>query len=172
MPDGRRQEAGGWNRIVLDFREIPALADGHVFVAERDGVIVGFAAVLPRPDGDAELDALFVEPSLWKGGVGRLLVEHCADVARGRASRILHVVGNPHAEGLLCRVRLPHYGSRRDSIRLGSRDAAWAWIASQSPHRCRVGPTDIRASRGADRIRLLTALQVRFHRRLRRGQRE
>jgi hypothetical protein len=28
-----------------------------------------------------------------------LLVEQCADLARGRASRILHVVGNPHAEG-------------------------------------------------------------------------
>jgi len=28
-----------------------------------------------------------------------LLVEHCADVARQRASRILHVVGNPHAKG-------------------------------------------------------------------------
>ena len=78
---------------------VEQIADGHVFVAERDGVIVGFAAVLPRPDGNAELDALFVEPSLWKRGVGRLLVEHCADVARGRASRILHVVGNPHAEG-------------------------------------------------------------------------
>ena len=75
------------------------IADGHVFVAQREGVIVGFAAVLTRPDGNAELDALFVEPTLWKRGVGRLLVEHCADVARGRASRIMHVVGNPHAEG-------------------------------------------------------------------------
>ena len=37
------------------------IADGHVFVAQRDGVIVGFAAVLPRPDGNAELDALFVD---------------------------------------------------------------------------------------------------------------
>jgi GNAT superfamily N-acetyltransferase len=82
--------------IVLPVEHI---ADGHVLVAQRDGVIVGFAAVLPRPDGNAELDALFVEPSLWKRGVGRLLVEQCADVARGRASRILHVVGNPHAEG-------------------------------------------------------------------------
>jgi GNAT superfamily N-acetyltransferase len=80
---------------------VPAeqIADGHVFVAENDDVIVGFAAVLPRPDGNAELDALFVEPTLWRGGVGRLLVDHCADVARRRASRILHVVGNPHAEG-------------------------------------------------------------------------
>ena len=78
---------------------IAQIADGHVFVAERDGVVVGFATALPRPDGDTELDALFVEPGLWKGGVGRRLVEHCADVARSRASRILHVVGNPHAEG-------------------------------------------------------------------------
>jgi GNAT superfamily N-acetyltransferase len=80
---------------------VPAeqIADGHVLVAESDDVIVGFAAVLPRPDGNAELDALFVEPTLWRGGVGRLLVDHCADVARRRASRILHVVGNPHAEG-------------------------------------------------------------------------
>jgi GNAT superfamily N-acetyltransferase len=82
--------------IVLPAEQI---TDGHVFVAEDDNAIVGFATVLPRPDGNAELDALFVEPSLWKRGVGRLLVDRCADVARTRASRILHVVGNPHAEG-------------------------------------------------------------------------
>lgn len=80
---------------------VPAeqIADGHVLVAESDDAIVGFAAVLPRPDGNAELDALFVEPALWKHGVGRLLVDGCADIARQRASRLLHVVGNPHAEG-------------------------------------------------------------------------
>ena len=70
-----------------------------VFVAERDGVIGGFAAVVTRPDGGAELDALFVEPHLWKQGIGRLLVEHVADVARLRAATFLHVIGNPHAEG-------------------------------------------------------------------------
>ena len=81
--------------IVLPIEQID---EGHVFVAQQEDTIVGFAAVLPRPDGNAELDALFVEPALWKQGVGRLLVDHCAGVARGRASRILHVVGNPHAE--------------------------------------------------------------------------
>jgi GNAT superfamily N-acetyltransferase len=75
------------------------IADGDVFVAERLGDIVGFAAVLRRPDGDAELDALFVDPNTWKQGVGRLLVNHCAEVARQRDSRLLHVVGNPHAAG-------------------------------------------------------------------------
>jgi GNAT superfamily N-acetyltransferase len=84
-----------------DAIELPAahIASGHVFVAERDGAIVGFATVMPRADGSAELDALFVDPALWKRGVGRLLVERCADVARERAARVLHVVGNPQAEG-------------------------------------------------------------------------
>jgi GNAT superfamily N-acetyltransferase len=83
------------------------ITHGDVFVAERDGVIVGFAAVLPRPDGDAELDALFVDPEGWKRGIGRSLVEHCAVVAQRRASRTLHVIGNPHAEGfyLACGFR-------------------------------------------------------------------
>ena len=79
------------------------IADGHVFVAEYDDAIVGFAAVVPRADGNAELDALFVDPGLWKRGFGRLLIDHCADVARGRGARILHVVGNPHAEGFYAR---------------------------------------------------------------------
>lgn len=84
-----------------DAIELPVaqLAGGHVFVAERDGVIVGFAAVLPREDEGAELDALFVEPALWKGAIGRALVDHCADVARARGATFLHVIGNPHAEG-------------------------------------------------------------------------
>jgi GNAT superfamily N-acetyltransferase len=75
------------------------LVAGDVFVAERDGAIAGFAAVVPRPDGGAELDALFVEPDLWRHGIGRRLVEHVADVARARAATVLHVIGNPRAEG-------------------------------------------------------------------------
>ena len=75
------------------------IEQGCVFVAERDGVVAGFAAVVPRPDGGAELDALFVEPHLWKRGIGRQLVDHIAEVARARAAGFLHVVGNPHAEG-------------------------------------------------------------------------
>ena len=87
---------------------IEQIAAGCVFVAERDGVVAGFAAVVPRPDGGAELDALFVEPHLWKHGVGRRLVEHVAEVARLRAATFLHVVGNPHAEGfyLSCGFRV------------------------------------------------------------------
>lgn len=56
------------NAIALPLDQIAA---GGVFIAERDGVIVGFAAVLLRADGQTELDGLFVEPTMWKCGVGR-----------------------------------------------------------------------------------------------------
>jgi GNAT superfamily N-acetyltransferase len=71
---------------------------GSLFVAEADEVILGFAAILPREDGDQELDALFVEPDQQRTGIGRKLVEYCAQAARAQGSKALHVVGNPHAE--------------------------------------------------------------------------
>jgi GNAT superfamily N-acetyltransferase len=84
-----------------DAIELPPeqIVAGHVFVVERDGEMLGFAAVVPRDDGNSELDALFVEPDHWKQGLGRVLIEHCAAVAKSRGSAALHVIGNPHAEG-------------------------------------------------------------------------
>jgi len=95
-PGDREALLANPDAIALPLEQIEA---GGVFVAERDGLVAGFAAVLPRPDGGAELDALFVEPHLWKHGIGRRLVDHIADVARVRAASFLHVIGNPHAEG-------------------------------------------------------------------------
>lgn len=81
--------------IELPLEKITA---GRVFVAEWNGAVVGFAAVEPKSDGDSELDAMFVDPHLRRRGIGRLLIEHCAGVARTRESVALCVVGNPHAE--------------------------------------------------------------------------
>jgi N-acetylglutamate synthase-like GNAT family acetyltransferase len=76
---------------------IDQIAAGAVFVSERNGEIVGFAALLPRPDGDVELDALFVDPDIRRCGVGRSLVDHCVQIARAQGSAALCVIGNPHA---------------------------------------------------------------------------
>jgi N-acetylglutamate synthase-like GNAT family acetyltransferase len=73
------------------------IAGGRVFVAECEGVIVGFAAIEPREDGEIELDGLFVEPRMQRLGVGRFLIEYCAEVAHKQGSTAIHVVGNPHA---------------------------------------------------------------------------
>lgn len=74
------------------------IAGGGVFVLEQDGNIAGFAAILPRDDGDTELDALFVDPSFQRAGLGRKLIDHCAERARSMGSSALHVVGNIHAK--------------------------------------------------------------------------
>lgn len=95
--------AGDWGTILAnpDAIELPEghIEAGRVFVAEHSGSIVGFAVILPRGDGDAELDGLFVEPNSWGQGIGRRLVEHCAQIARAAGSGALHVLGNSHAEG-------------------------------------------------------------------------
>jgi predicted N-acetyltransferase YhbS len=74
------------------------LESGFVYVATQGDAIVGFAAILPREDGDTELDALFVEPSRWRQRIGQLLVKHCEDEARALGSSALCVIGNPHAK--------------------------------------------------------------------------
>ena len=84
-----------------DAIEVPSeqIESGGVLVAEVSGAAVGFAAVVPREDGDVELDALFVAPELWGRGIGATLVDRCLSEARVMGALALHVVGNPHAEG-------------------------------------------------------------------------
>jgi N-acetylglutamate synthase-like GNAT family acetyltransferase len=83
-----------------DAIELPMeqIAEGHVFVAETDGGIGGFAAILLRPDGEIELDGLFVEPALQRRGTGRTLVAYCVAYAQERGATSLYVIGNTHAQ--------------------------------------------------------------------------
>ena len=83
-----------------DAIELPdaQIRDGRAFVALRTDTIVGFAVVLPREDGDAELDGLFVEPDLWRNGIGRHLVCEAETLALRGGAKYLYVVGNPRAE--------------------------------------------------------------------------
>jgi GNAT superfamily N-acetyltransferase len=80
--------------IALPLEHLDA---GHTYVAERSGQILGFSVVLPRPDGDADLDGLFVEPAIWKHGTGRRLVQQAERLAASRGSEWLYVIANPRA---------------------------------------------------------------------------
>lgn len=75
------------------------IADGRVFVAERQGKILGFATVQCRENGDGEMSALFVDPDVWRGGIGKLLVTRCCSYLKEQGGNSLSVIGNPHAEG-------------------------------------------------------------------------
>ena len=105
----RRASLGnaGDRGFLLQHPELIALppehiSDGRVFLAESGpgGPLLGFATLLSCED-DAlalELEALFVEPSAWRRGVGRALLDHGCRVARGAGARSLRVLGNGHAE--------------------------------------------------------------------------
>lgn len=81
--------------IALTLQHIES---GQVFVAEVDGAIMGFAAIVPRTDGNWELDALFVQPEHWRNGIGRHLVEYVCLQAKASGATELHAIGNPHAQ--------------------------------------------------------------------------
>jgi len=82
-----------------DAIHLPAeqIALGQVHVAERDGAILGFAALL-MDERSAELDGLFVEPEHWGDGIGRALVDHATHAARKKGFT-LSVIANPSARG-------------------------------------------------------------------------
>ena len=67
------------------------IANGQVIVAELDGEVAGFAALV-----GGELDGLFVEPELWRRGIGRALVNAAAHETR-RKGLTLTVIANPDA---------------------------------------------------------------------------
>ena len=104
-----------------DAIELPVgqIERGGVFVAEVAEAVVGFAAILPREDGDFELDALFVEPELWQRGIGRNLVEHCCAAARAAGAKSLHVLGNPHAEGFYLSCGFANLGTKPTRFGVG-----------------------------------------------------
>ena len=67
------------------------IANGQVIVAELDGEVAGFAALV-----GGELDGLFVEPDLWRRGIGSALIDAAAHEAR-RKGLTLTVIANPSA---------------------------------------------------------------------------
>ncbi|HVM22123.1 MAG TPA: GNAT family N-acetyltransferase [Sphingomicrobium sp.] len=69
------------------------IANGQVIVAEVNGHVAGFAAVV-----GGGLDGLFVEPELWGRGIGRALVDAATHEARKRGLS-LSVIANPGARG-------------------------------------------------------------------------
>jgi GNAT superfamily N-acetyltransferase len=88
LPEYRDQLIGDPEAIYLPAGQI---ANGQVIVAELDGEIAGFAALV-----GGELDGLFVEPDLWGRGIGRALVDAATHQARKRGLA-LKVIANPRA---------------------------------------------------------------------------
>jgi GNAT superfamily N-acetyltransferase len=88
LPEYREQLQANPEAIHLPPAQV---ANGQVLVAELDGRLAGFAAVV-----GGELDGLFVEPDLWRRGIGTSLVDEATHEAR-RKGLALTVIANPSA---------------------------------------------------------------------------
>lgn len=70
------------------------LFDGEVYVYEREGRVLGFAAV-----NDSELTWLYVDPAQYRQGIGRALLRRAVEARAGRLSTEV-LVGNEGALAL------------------------------------------------------------------------
>jgi GNAT superfamily N-acetyltransferase len=78
----------------------PMVEAGDVHVATDDaGHTLGFSAVVPGPDGAVELDGLFVDAHLQRGGIGRALIDDVVAAAGARGATRIEVTANPRALG-------------------------------------------------------------------------
>jgi ribosomal protein S18 acetylase RimI-like enzyme len=74
------------------------IENGRVFVADQSGP-VGFAVILRRDEGEAELDGIFVEPDRWRRGIGSRLLQEAERFARAEGAKWLFVTANLRAVG-------------------------------------------------------------------------
>ena len=87
---------------------IPGYLELHdVFVAEENGAIVGMCA-LEDQRVRWHLEHVWVEPALHGRGVGRALVLHALEEARGRHGGVVELFSDPFASGFYERL-----GARR-----------------------------------------------------------
>jgi ribosomal protein S18 acetylase RimI-like enzyme len=88
---------------ISDFEETRAAA-AHLFVAERDGVVVGVVALLAPGEpsravaleDEAELGRLVVSSAARRQGIGRALAVRCTDLARGAGWPAISLWSRPY----------------------------------------------------------------------------
>jgi GNAT superfamily N-acetyltransferase len=100
-------------------------AGWSTFVADRDGVVVGFTSVGPSRDerGIGELYAIYVDPDDWSTGVGRALIERAEEQLRSEYAEVTLWVleDNPRARRFYERARWSLDGGRKAEARWGVR---------------------------------------------------
>ncbi|HLN99777.1 MAG TPA: GNAT family N-acetyltransferase [Pyrinomonadaceae bacterium] len=74
------------------------VAANQVYVAERDGELLGFYALILRGE-KAELDHLWVAPAHMGTGVGKELFLHAMQHAAKKDVSAVEIVSDPNAEG-------------------------------------------------------------------------
>lgn len=117
----RSKASWGYTAALMDaFRAeltLAALDLESVIVVEAEGALGGFYSLLSLSSARAELGHLFVEPTLQRCGLGRLLVADAMQRARERGFRVLEIQGDPNAAAFYERMGAVYVGQREsDSV--------------------------------------------------------
>ncbi|MFG2427609.1 GNAT family N-acetyltransferase [Streptomyces sp. NPDC048590] len=93
-----RAYEGPYAPMVAGYKVGPDYIEAHeVHVAvDGDGRVLGFYSLILSPP---ELDLMFVADDVQGRGIGRLLVSHLREEARGAGLAFVRVVAHPPAEG-------------------------------------------------------------------------
>ncbi|HST92804.1 MAG TPA: GNAT family N-acetyltransferase [Brevundimonas sp.] len=80
------------DRVVIDDPQAAILdAGGRIFIAERNGDVVGCCALMAMEDGGFEVAKMTVSPSARGLGLGRRLLEACETAARAAGAPRLYL---------------------------------------------------------------------------------
>lgn len=91
---------GDHHKELLDNPDVFGVADEHLpnsLVAEANGEVIGFCTVLPISSESAELDAIFVDPSAWRRGIGTLLLAEAEQRASSAGALKMWVTSGGYA---------------------------------------------------------------------------
>jgi ribosomal protein S18 acetylase RimI-like enzyme len=89
---------------------LPGYIDMHaVWIAERDGAIVGMCALEDR-GARWTLEHVWVDPAVHRLGIGRSLVMRALDTARTRRARVVELLADPYATGFYDKLGARHVG--------------------------------------------------------------
>ena len=116
---GSRAYQGEYYRIIENyFVTADTLEHNAVFVAERDGALLGFYSLVI--EGEADLDLMFVSDSAQGLGVGRALFEHMKRTAREHGFGRVAIGSHPPSVGFYERM-----GAVRSGVLPPSAHVTW-----------------------------------------------
>jgi GNAT superfamily N-acetyltransferase len=91
------------------------VAANQVYVAEREGDLLGFYALIIRKE-KAELDHLWVAPAHIGSGVGKELFLHAMQTAAGQSVSEVEILSDPNAEGFYRKMGAHRIGEATSEI--------------------------------------------------------
>jgi GNAT superfamily N-acetyltransferase len=85
------------------------VAANQVYVAELEGELLGFYALIVRDD-KAELDHMWVAPAHIGAGIGKELFIHAMQTAVGQDVSAVEILSDPNAAGFYQKMGAHHIG--------------------------------------------------------------